>query len=267
MSLSFVKKLSTGNTYKNQSNNNNSYKSRYPLHHSEPVMLIQRRPTCPCGGGCPRCQQGKLPNQPKLKIGASNDRYEQEADRVADQVMRMPESECTECEDERIQTKPLSSQITPLIQRQKGEEEPEIMTKLNSGSKAVSSNIQSQLNASKGSGSPLPKNTRNTMETAFGMNFSGVRIHTDSNAAQMNKGINAKAFTHGRDVFFNREKFSPDTNSGKYLLAHELTHVVQQSGAERIHASKRNKLYCLYSNISLPTAQNEVVQRSPADYK
>ncbi len=168
--------------------------------------------------------------QAKLKIGQSNDIYEQEADRVADQVMRMPVPQCPECEEEQqIQQKPLVNTIHPVVQRQDEEEEkPEIMTKSDAGPQANSSNIQNQLNASKGAGSPLPKDTRTSMESAFGADFSGIRVHTDSNAAQMNKELSAQAFTHDSDVYFNQGRYSPDTNSGKHLLAHELTHVVQQ---------------------------------------
>ena len=68
------------------------------------------------------------------------------------------------------------------------------------------------------------------MENAFSVDFSGVRVHTDSQASEMNRGINAKAFTHGNDVYFGEGQYAPDTYSGKNLLAHELTHVVQQEG-------------------------------------
>ena len=111
-----------------------------------PGAQIQLKTVCPCDGGCPRC----VPVQAKLKIGQPNDRYEQEADRMADQVMRMPEpgmsnvkcdisnstgdrnilhrqpeESCPECEedDENIRTKPIGDQIAPLIQRETEEED------------------------------------------------------------------------------------------------------------------------------------------------
>ena len=68
------------------------------------------------------------------------------------------------------------------------------------------------------------------MEHSFGVDFNGVNIHTDSEAIQMNRELGAQAFTHGRDVYFNSGKFSPEQSEGKHLLAHELTHVVQQRG-------------------------------------
>ncbi|MCP4366857.1 MAG: DUF4157 domain-containing protein [Deltaproteobacteria bacterium] len=223
--------------------------------------------------------------QAKLKIGQPNDKYEQEADRVADQVMRMDESSRHSAvgrrqvqpeEGEEVQTKSLFSQNTPLIQRQveeekeekiqtkqeynaqvkRQEEDPEIMTKSDAGHKTASSNIQNQLNASKGSGSPLPKDTRTSMESSIGQDFSGVQIHTDSNAIQMNQMLNAQAFTHGSDVYFNKGKYSPNTNFGKHLLAHELTHVVQQS-----HGSNK-KL-----NPKILGKQDKTVRRSVVNYK
>ena len=66
------------------------------------------------------------------------------------------------------------------------------------------------------------------MEGSFETDFSGVRVHTDQEAAQMNQDLSAQAFTHGSDVYFNEGKFNPESGGGKHLLAHELTHVVQQ---------------------------------------
>jgi hypothetical protein len=68
------------------------------------------------------------------------------------------------------------------------------------------------------------------MESAFGADFSGVRLHTDADAVQMNREVNAYAFTHGRDVYFNEGTFNPSSREGKHLLAHELTHTLQQGG-------------------------------------
>lgn len=81
----------------------------------------------------------------------------------------------------------------------------------------------------KGSGSPLPPQTRAQMEQTIGADFSQVRLHTDEKAAQMSDSVQAQAFTHGQDIYFNAGKYQPNTLSGKRLLAHELTHVTQQS--------------------------------------
>ncbi len=87
---------------------------------------------------------------------------------------------------------------------------------------------QSSLNSSKSGGAPLPVGTKRFMESAFQTDFSSVRVHTDSRAAEMSKGIQARAFTHGSDIYFNTGQFTPENAEGKRLLAHELTHVLQQ---------------------------------------
>jgi hypothetical protein len=71
------------------------------------------------------------------------------------------------------------------------------------------------------------------MENRFGNDFSGVRIHTDNKAVQMSRDLNAQAFTVGNDIYFNQGKYSPSSENGKHLLAHELTHTIQQSGIRR----------------------------------
>jgi RNase P protein component len=177
--------------------------------------------------------------QAKLKVGQPGDRYEQEADRVADAVMRMPESQVQrqvedEEEEEQLQTKPLGAQITPLVQRQaEGEEEEEeerIQAKGDTGrTPEVTPDLKARLNAIRGGGRPLPQSDRAFFEPRFGRDFSQVRIHTDARAAEAARALNARAFTLGRDVAFGAGQYSPGTTAGWRLLAHELAHVVQQS--------------------------------------
>ncbi len=210
---------------------------------AEEQFLIQRKENaCPCGGGCPKCL-GTLGVQAKLKIGAPNDVYEQEADRVADQVMRMPapkeQRQPEEEEEEVIQTKPLAGQITPLVQRQKMPEEEDeedlIQAKANPGhTPQVTPNIAANIHGLKGGGQPMPENQRRFFESRMGQDFSGVRIHTDSKAADTAQTIQAKAFTLGHDIVFNAGQYSHDSQAGKKLLAHELTHVVQQNGGASV---------------------------------
>src|SRR5690606_34506170 len=83
-------------------------------------------------------------------------------------------------------------------------------------------------NYKQGSGFGLQQNQRRFMDNAFSYDFSRVRVHTDTNAMSMNKEVNAKAFTHGHDIYFNEGEYNPHTTEGKRLLAHELTHVIQQ---------------------------------------
>ncbi len=91
-----------------------------------------------------------------------------------------------------------------------------------------SADLEGKLNRAKGLGSPMDVDTRTGMESAFGKDFSEVRIHTDARAVQMNQDLNAQAFTHGNDIYFNEGKYNPQAQDGQHLLAHELTHTVQQ---------------------------------------
>lgn len=105
------------------------------------------------------------------------------------------------------------------------------MTKGVSGSTPQAGNdLQIRLNQSRGCGQALPEVDRSFMERRFGADFSGVRVHTDSNAVQLSRELKAEAFTYGRDIYFGIGRYSPSTSSGKRLLAHELMHVVQQTG-------------------------------------
>ncbi len=172
--------------------------------------------------------------QKKLKIGKPNDRYEQEADRIAEKIMTMPASNCTTCDEkERLQPK-LADEISPLIQRKEyGEEEEEeeetLQDKRTGQSETkVTSEIENHIFCTKGMGNSLPNSTRAFFEPRFGYDFRQVRIHHDAESARLARQLNAEAFTYGRDIYFGAGKYSPDTTKGKKLLAHELAHVVQQ---------------------------------------
>jgi len=252
--------------------------------------------------------------QTKLTVGPAGDRYEQEADRVADQVMTMPapisqsraasggQSSVQRVEEEEVQAKPLVASITPLVQREAAPEEEEVQTKplpstalrasvqreaapeeeevqtkpliqreaapeeeeiqtkplpstalrasvqreaapeeeeiqtkpllqrQADGSFEAGADIEQRLAVNKGSGIPLPPDLRAFMEPRFGADFGGVRVHTGGQAADLNRAVSAQAFTHGQDIYMGNGKYNPDSDTGKQLLAHELTHVIQQSG-------------------------------------
>jgi hypothetical protein len=166
-----------------------------------------------------------LPIQCKLTVGAVDDPLEAEADAMADKVMRMPENtfiqrKCKHCEEEeKAQRKPLAS----FIQK-----------KETSGSgTVVSDTVNNQIASTRGGGSSLDSATKNFMESRFGSDFSDVRIHTGQYASQLSSDLNAQAFTVGNDIYFNSGKYTPESNSGKFLLAHELTHTIQQQGIQR----------------------------------
>ena len=177
--------------------------------------------------------------QAKLKIGQPGDRYEQEADRIADQVISMPDPKLqrqpeNEEEEETLQTKPSADQITPLVQKQEDipEEEQQTAQAKGDGPATTSYSIESAINSIRHSGKPLPVSTRAFLEPRFGADFSGVRVHSDSKANHLARSINAKAFTVGQDVVFGSGQYSPGSRTGRSLLAHEMTHVVQQSSAK-----------------------------------
>lgn len=158
--------------------------------------------------------------QAKLKIGLPNDIYEQEADRMAERVVSMPEPGGG-----------IANNRKPMVQRASCPEKENEEAQLDAAPSVtpeVTPGIESEINAMKGGGQPLPESTRNFFEPRFGADFSGVRIHNDSHAAQTAQAINAKAFTTGRDVFFNTGQYAPGSSSGDRLIAHELTHVMQQ---------------------------------------
>jgi len=114
----------------------------------------------------------------------------------------------------------------------KCEKEAEVQTKSDNASNSVA-DVESSLKSSKGKGSAMDDNTRSSMESGFGADFSGVRIHTDSNAVQMNKSLGSQAFANGSDVYFNEGKYNPSSKDGQHLLAHELTHTVQQNASPK----------------------------------
>ncbi|MFD2567828.1 eCIS core domain-containing protein [Pseudotenacibaculum haliotis] len=91
--------------------------------------------------------------------------------------------------------------------------------------------IESRLASSKGKGSKLDEHTRTEMESGFGADFSNVRVHTDSEAVGMSQELGAQAFTNGSDIYFNQGKYDPNSDQGKHLLAHELTHTIHQGAS------------------------------------
>jgi hypothetical protein len=272
-----------------------------------------------------------MPVRAKLPIGEPNDKYEQEADRVAGQVMLMPDGvvqgrvqreglpeeeelqmkpviqreelpeeeeelqmkplvqreelpeeeeelqmkpviqreglpeeeeelqmkpviqrEALPEEEEELQMKPMLQreelpeeeeelQMKPLVQREalpEEEEELQMKADFSGQSPIATASLEDRLNSSKGSGSPLSEDVRSFMEPRFGADFSGVRVHTGSEAVQMNQAVGAQAFAHGRDVYFGAGK-GPRKDS---LTAHELTHVVQQTGRQHVQLNRKSLL-------------------------
>lgn len=174
-------------------------------------LLLQRKsgggsPTSSLTGECAKCQTKKH-LQTKLTIGASNDPLEQEADRVADQVLAAPAHS-------EVGNSP------PLIQR--------VSTPLTSEAGTVPASVDRVLASP---GRLLEPALRQDMEQRFGHDFSQVRVHSGTAAEQSAREINAHAYTVGHNMVFAPGQFAPGTHEGRRLIAHELTHVVQQSCA------------------------------------
>lgn len=237
--------------------------------------------------------------QPRMKVGRPGDRYELEADHVADQVVdgkgagtelaagvtplaqrvaepeeetqaKAVEEEPTE-EEKEVQAKAeenkeevqakkekeelqaradekeeVQSKVAPEKkeelqtkgdqpeeeQAQGKEEEEELQARSSHAGTSPSAEVARQIRASRGGGNPLPGPVREKMEAQFGAKLDGVRIHTDAPAVLLSQALKAQAFTHGSDIFFNEGKFAPDSRSGQHLLAHELTHTIQQGAVQ-----------------------------------
>lgn len=182
---------------------------------SESILHLQRTIGNQAVGSL--LKSGKI--QAKLSIGQPNDCYEQEADRVADLVMRMT--------DPAVQ---LKSDLPLAKGPSTRDEEKFLQTKGTAGQVPEdTSTIESGITSLQGRGDPLSESARAYFEPRFNSDFSQVRVHTDPEASRVASRLNAQAFTIGRDIAFGPGHFSPGTGEGKRLLAHELTHVVQQT--------------------------------------
>jgi hypothetical protein len=195
--------------------------------------------------------------QAKLIVGQPNDAYEQEADRVASQVVEQIQApvpaqssqgqpvQRQATPDEEFQTKPESTAFQreeelekhlqtqrEQLQRDEIEEEPDVQPQRTQPEQiaggAASAELESAINSAKGSGQPLDAALQRQMGQAIGADFSGVKVHVDATADRLNQSIQAKAFTMGQDIFFGGGAYNPWSRDGQELIAHELTHVVQQ---------------------------------------
>ncbi|MBS0029995.1 eCIS core domain-containing protein [Chitinophaga sp. 22321] len=175
--------------------------------------------------------------QTSLKVGRPDDAYEIEADRMADKVMRMPLRSFTGGGG----TRPEGNGNNNNNNIQRNEEEGgEVQTKPISGLQRAgdgglrtSDNFTSRLKTS-GQGKPLAAPVREDMESAFQADFSAVRIHTGTEAAGLSRDIGAKAFAHQHNIYFAENNYQPESPEGRFLLAHELTHTVQQGAAKTV---------------------------------
>ncbi|MBV7532843.1 DUF4157 domain-containing protein [Chitinophaga sp. sic0106] len=206
--------------------------------------------------------------QPKLVVNPPDDPYEKEADAVADKVTAMPDltrsqlppffspaanavqRKCAHCEEEELMQQDESEDAIPVSRKEK------------TGEVTAGDDVATTLQQTKGGGAPLPDNTRAHMENAIGADFSNVKIHTGSTAVQLSEQLNAHAFTHGSDIYFNQGTYSPGSKQGDKLLAHELTHVVQQNSGiqKKIQRQKKQNPDYIPFQVKVPQSYTTLEQ-------
>ena len=164
--------------------------------------------------------------QPKLTIGEPNDAYEREADRVAIEVVQKINSPAQSQRQEND-----SQEVSRAIDSGNAIRSSPIVLHRKSSVPVgpASEDFEDKLSHARNGGVPLEPSTRGKMESAMGADFSRVKIHTDTSSDRLSQSIQAKAFTTGQDIFFKQGEYNPTSYNGQQLLAHELTHVIQQN--------------------------------------
>lgn len=164
--------------------------------------------------------------QTALLVNEPGDVYEQEAERVAEYVMRMPDLEQLQRGE--------NNEEVEQIELQHHDEEAVLQRSSSNSVPKLTAELKKTISGLQGSGEPLAPATRAFMEPRFGHDFSAVRVHTDATAAQTAQALSAHAYTVGRNIVFSVGQYQPEELAGRRLLAHELSHVVQQ-GAPSIN--------------------------------
>jgi hypothetical protein len=263
------------------------------------------RPTLAALGPRLRLQQSignraaKMLLQTKLRVGRPGDRLEREADRAADQVMRMPQpklqracacgGDCPKCQDrqpsrehEAAATLHNGSPGIKEVRRQPTdfefeipeEEEEFVQAKAVSGqTPELAPGFEGQVDALDGRGQAFPPSLRDFFEPRFGYDLTPVRVHTDRRAHQMARAVHARAFTLGRHIVFAEGHYAPTTSEGQHLLAHELAHTIQQGGVtqglpthDRSEAAPRASSEVAEPAVRVPSAARFMLQRADCNF-
>ncbi|AFD07194.1 eCIS core domain-containing protein [Solitalea canadensis] len=172
--------------------------------------------------------------QPKLTVNQPNDSYEQQADAVADQIIRTADVNHSFFRSKDTETSSIQRKCSHCEEEEKLQLKP---GSINNPNVNVPASVYQTVNTS---GQSLDMGTRSFMESRFGADFNHVRIHTDENAHQSSSAINARAYTHRNHIVFGDGQYQPNTLEGKRLLAHELAHVMQQSTTSN-HIQRQKK--------------------------
>jgi hypothetical protein len=165
--------------------------------------------------------------RPKLKVGASTDPAERDADEMADAVLRRADEARKKGKKEELDAEPPEVLKAPARVPHDAQEAPP--------------HVQARVSALKGSGRPLPEATQSSLGPHMGTDLAAVRVHTGSQAAALTEAVGARALTVGNDVAFNQGEFQPHTPDGQRLIAHELSHVAQQQGSAQPHVQRETK--------------------------
>ena len=234
--------------------------------------------------GTPFRSRGSI--QTKLAVNQPGDKHEAEADHAADRLVNggSPAGPSASGSPAPVQLKPIAQTLTPRIQRkeapgQMGQLDVEgtedkigtighegiIQRKAADPTSDLSAPaLDDQLKETKGQGTPLAPEVKSEMESGFGADFSQVKTHTGKHAVDMNKSLGAKAFTNQGDIYFNQGNFDPASKEGKQLLAHELTHTIQQ-GAVPVKQPIAKELQNDLKTENTPTSVSE--QKTPPTFK
>lgn len=247
------------------------------------------------------------PLQFRLVIGQPGDPYEREADAMADQVAARSKNRAaiattppTHSPPQRVSRQPeslmmlsepsvdwvaamkkgaLGTKAKPLMPaplQRMSRQSKSLMMQSNGKPSGAQPQLESRLHQAKGRGTSLDADTQTEMEEAFSSDFSSVQVHSGQEAASLNQSLGARAFTHGNDIFFNRGEYQPQSPQGKHLLAHELTHTIQQGhGVQRkgvdsppVQAQTTSNLQRVPDAPGLqPTTSSEVVDISSGFFK
>lgn len=177
------------------------------------LFPIQRKAACACGGNCPNCRTNGMV-QAKSNVSSPDDEYEQEADQTAEKIMRMSGENDYQDEIAGAEESDFDDEI--------------IYRKENSFSNNQNLTNSGKSDIPKSNGHSLSRESKSFFEPRFGANFDAVKIHTDNESADFAEKINARAYTIGNSIGFAKGEYQPETEKGRFLLAHELTHVIQQ---------------------------------------
>jgi len=212
MSRAYSNKAETGSEKRPRPGRNAAPPVSPALHSLSGILALQRT----VGNRAVRRLATGAFLQPKLQVGPAGDPYEREADRVADEVMR---------------------NLSPVVPREDagegGVRRSPVETTVGLEGGPVDSESEAKINRHRGGGSPLPGSLQQSMGQRFGADFGGVRVHIGPSADALAGSLQARAFTTGSDIFLARGQYRPETVSGQRLLAHELTHTLQQGAVAR----------------------------------